>query len=218
MKQYFDLNWRKHRQQKRVSLTVALAASMIALATGFFCKKPLDYVNAPILYERYSIEDLQQLRSETRDRLIIEVDRYISFVNPKSEISSPLIVDNSLEHNMDISLLLSQAHLESQCGRLTGGTSSVCGVAKRYSTQDEAIVDYIRLMKSRYVPDGRTTEMLISDGFTAYKSKKYKYAEDPDYPYKIDSIRKKILATTKIYELQEACYSYDIAIAERAGD
>jgi len=218
MKRYFDLNWRKHKQQKRASLTISLIAFIIALAAGFFYKKHLDYVDAPILYERYSIEELQQLRGETRDSLLIEVDGYISSVNPKPLMSASLIVDNSLEHNMDISLLLSQAHLESQCGRLTGGTSSVCGVAKKYSTQDEAIVDYIRLMKSRYVPEGRTTEMLINDGFTAYRSKKYKYAEDPDYSYKVDSIRKRLLATTKIYELQEACHSYDIAIAERVND
>lgn len=219
MREFFDKNWRKHNcRRKKIILIMIVVVGGLSFIGYSDLKKSADAKHTRTIYDSWSVEELEQMKLHVRDSLLFAVDTYIKNVNSTPSLSTSLIVDESLKSDMDLTLLLAQAHLESQCGRLTGGTSSVYGIAKRYSSQDESTVDYIKLMKKRYLTGDRAVEHLIASGFTASKTSKYKYAEDPEYSMKVDSIRKKIITTTGIYKLQERWAACDEAIKAKKLD
>lgn len=127
-----------------------------------------------------------------------EVSNYIVNVHSNSTMNPRHIVEECLRTNFDIPLLLSQARLESQFGKRTGGTKSCFGVvSRRYKTCDESVTDYISIMQRYYVIT-RTPEQLIASGFSMEKSKKYKYASDPNYSKTISKLRTNIIKSTDI--------------------
>lgn len=140
--------------------------------------------------------------SSAYDSLVFQIDGYIKKISPKSKMSAKNIADLSIEHSYDIPLLLAQAHLESRFGTHTGGTNSVFGVIRRkFSHPDESVEDYIKLMKSRYLVT-RTPEEALAKGMTL-ENGGGRYAEDPQYCYKIRKIRNAILRDWKIHELHK---------------
>ena len=153
---------------------------------------------------------LEQAKYSIRNLLIDEVHSYIKRYAPKSRMSSENIVDLSLEYDYDIPLLMSQAHLESHFGTYTGGTNSVFGVIrKKFNHPDDAVENYIILMKSRYIVE-RTPEEALSDGLTLEKGGG-RYAEDPNYSVKISKIRNNIIDN---YKIQQYKNRYDSIIEE----
>ena len=122
-----------------------------------------------IRYEQSQYKKLQENKLNTleaqedsvRTILVATVDSYIKEIAPKSKLKGSVIVDLSLKHNFDITLLLAQAHLEGQfatVGRLAR-TNSAFGVgaydnghnAYTYKDPNESIEPYILLVKSRYL-------------------------------------------------------------------
>ena len=136
-----------------------------------------------------------------RELLIDEVWTYMIGYYPKTKMSPEHIVDICLENEYDIPLLLSQARLESVFGKRTGGTKSCFGVvSRRYTTCDESVTDYVRIMQKHYIRT-RTPEQLIASGFYMEGSRKYKYASDPNYSKTIGHFRTTIIKRTGIAPL-----------------
>lgn len=133
-----------------------------------------------------------------KDILTDEVWGYISRFHPKSKMNPRHIVEECLRTDFDIPLLLSQARLESQFGKRTGGSNSCFGViSRKYETYDESVTDYIRIMQKHYMIT-RTPEQLIESRFCMEKNPKYKYASDPNYSKTIGSLRTNIIKSTNI--------------------
>ena len=108
------------------------------------------------------------------------------------------IVDNCLESSYDISLLLSQAHLETHFGTSSRNVFGIVG--QRHSHPDEYVPHYITLMTSKYIIE-RTPEQLIRSNFSMENNRRVKYAENPNYGREIRNIRKNIIENTDIHNI-----------------
>lgn len=131
--------------------------------------------------------------------LISEVQNYIDKNAKKHKMHATYIVNKCIKKQFDISLLLSQAHLESNFGDNMEGNSCFGMKGYRFPTIMHAIDAYIELMQTKYMLT-RTPEQLISSNFTVENSTKYKYA-GYGYGDKIKKIRKNIINNTKIHKL-----------------
>lgn len=150
-----------------------------------------DHLDSELTLYNDSIETMKGILTD-------EVWGYISKFHPKSKMNPRHIIEECLRADFDIPLLLSQARLESQFGKRTGGSKSCFGViSRRYKTYDESVTDYISIMQKHYIIT-RTPEQLIDSRFCMEKNRKYKYASDPNYSKTIGSLRTNIIKSTNI--------------------
>lgn len=133
-----------------------------------------------------------------KESLVSEVSDYIRSVAPRSKMSALNIVDICIEHNYDITLLLCQGHLETHFG--TAGRNVFGIVGQRYSHPDDYVQSYVNLMKSKYIIN-RTTEQLLAANVNMEKNRAAKYAGNPEYGKLLTGIRKDILNNTNIMPL-----------------
>ena len=113
-----------------------------------------------------------------------------------------LVID-AARYNFDLPLALAQAHQESCFGTTPRAqrTKSVFSVGlwdnghnkTTYNTQDDSIKDYMQLMTSDYLQNGKkdVTDLLKPGGFVNHNNDRY--ASDPHYENKIRYIRNKII-------------------------
>ena len=120
------------------------------------------------------------------EKLIREVGNYITRMAPTSDLTPKYLVDKCLEYDIDINFVLAQALLESHFGTRgkAAETNSVWNVGTyddgqilyTYSTADESIEPYLKLINERYLlritSTGDTIHLdeakLVEDG--AYKN------------------------------------------------
>jgi len=116
-------------------------------------------------------------------------------------LSPEKIVQACDSTGFDLPLLLAQAHLES-CFGITNRarkTNSVWSVGSydngqnvcTYATQDDSIMPYIKLMQKNYLNGKDINDILKPGCFVNNQGKRY--ASDPKYEAKVNSIRNKIL-------------------------
>lgn len=159
-------------------------------------------------HEIMNVELLKAQRKEVFDSLVWIVNDEIKHSFPKSKINRWLLVKHSLVENVDLTLVLSQARLESQYGTLVKKgevadySNSVFGVIKDYQTIDDSIYPYVRLISTRYLNNNRTVDDLLESGFKQTNTSR-KYAADPLYCQKLKRIRTHLQKTYNIEELQE---------------
>ena len=156
----------------------------------------------------YSVQEVEEtidsLKSKMdsvliiKESLVSEVSDYIRSVAPRSKMSALNIVDICIEHNYDITLLLCQGHLETHFG--TAGRNVFGIVGQRYSHPDDYVQSYVNLMKSKYIIN-RTTEQLLAANVNMEKNRAAKYAGNPEYGKLLTDIRKDILNNTNIMPL-----------------
>lgn len=126
------------------------------------------------------------------------------------------LVDNALEHNIDLCFMMSQTKIETGFGTAGAGRESsrrsLFGVIKkRYSTYDEAIEDYCQLLKKSYLVKGRTEQDLMRRYVTGSG---YRYAGNPNYEQELSRTYKEIVNSTDLKILQaEYNKQYDIYLA-----
>jgi len=158
--------------------------------------------------EIINVELLKSQRKEVFDSLIWIVNDEIKHSFPNSKINRWLLVKHSLNENVDLTLVLSQARLESQYGTLVKKgevadySNSVFGVIKDYKTIDDSIYPYVHLIATRYLDNDRSVDDLLESGFRQTNTSR-KYAADPLYCQKIKRIRTHLQKTYNIEELQE---------------
>ena len=150
-------------------------------------------LNTKLLIKSNIIDSLYYIKK----LLYNEVNIYIKKYAPKSKMSSKKIVDACLENNYDIPLLLSQAHVESTFGTTTKKVFGIQG--KHYSHPNNAIIDYIKLMQSKYIRT-RSINKALNSGLNV-EGTKYKYDATDEYASKIKLVRSKIKNNTDIDNL-----------------
>ena len=140
-----------------------------------------------------------------KNELIGEVENYIFKRFPKVNRNLPtLIVENGLEHNIDIAFMMAQAKIETCFGTAGAGRESsrrsLFGVALRtYSSYDKAIKDYISILKKSYLRNGRTEQHLMQK-YTTISG--YRYAGSTRYEPELRLAYMDINKKTNIRELQ----------------
>lgn len=119
------------------------------------------------------------------------------------------LVDNALEHNIDLCFMMSQTKIETCFGTAGVGRSSsrrsLFGVVKKkYPNYDDAIDDYCKLLKKSYLVKGRTEKDLMRRYVTGSG---YRYASNPNYERELSGTYKEITRSTNLTNLQ-AKYNY----------
>jgi len=116
---------------------------------------------------------IESFENRFQIKLTEEVQAYITKMAPESKLTSEYLVSKCLEYDTDIVFVLSQALLESHFG--TKGkaavTNSVWNVGTydngkilyTYSTPDESLEPYLKLLKDKYLIN------ITSKGDTIYK-------------------------------------------------
>lgn len=160
---------------------------------------------------RYKIISYKDSVNKMKHSLISEVHSYISKNAKKNKMSATYIVNKCIDKRFDISLLLSQAHLESQFGDNMKGNSCFGMKGRGFINTNHAVDEYIKLMQTKYIIS-RTPEQLIAANFNVEGSSKYRYA-GPGYGNKIKSIRKNIIKTTRIHQLFYSIQNMNTQIA-----
>ena len=147
----------------------------------------------------------QLIKDSIKNELIDEAENYIFKNYPKAHKNVPmLIVENGLEHDIDILFMMAQTQQETGYGTLGAGRESsrrsLFGVAvRKYDNYENAVVDYIRLLKKSYLTNGRTEQHLMKRYVT---SRGGRYAGDPNYEATLRKTYRDISKQTKIKELQ----------------
>ena len=149
----------------------------------------------------YKINQKDSIKNE----LIDEVERYIFENYPETDKNIPtLIVNHGLEHNVDILFMMAQTQQETCYGTLGAGRKSsrrsLFGVAvRRYNNYENAVADYVKILKKSYLTNGRTEQHLLQRYVT---SKGSRYAADRRYEITLKKTYNNISKQTKIKELQ----------------
>lgn len=144
-------------------------------------------------------------KDSIKNELIDEVERYIFNNYPKTHKDVPsLIVENGLEHNVDILFMMAQTQQETGYGTMGAGRESsrrsLFGVAvRRYNDYEKAVEDYIRILKKSYLTKGRTEQHLMQRYVTTSGAR---YASDRKYEITLRKTYNNISKQTKIKELQ----------------
>ena len=159
-----------------------------------------------INYDSISLCQLISPKDSIKNELIDEVESYIFGNFPKTHKVIPTsIVENGLEHEIDICFMMAQTQLETQFGTLGAGRESsrrsLFGIAvRRYSDYDSAIEDYIAILKKSYLTNGRTEQHLMRNYTTTRGGR---YASNPTYEIELRRTYNDIERKTKIKDLQD---------------
>ena len=109
-----------------------------------------------------------------------------------------------MDWNIDILFIMAQTQQETGFGTLGAGREksrrSLFGVAvRRYTNYENAVVDYIQILKKSYLTKGRTEQHLMKKYVTTNGGR---YASDPNYEATLRKTYNDISRKTNIKELQ----------------
>ena len=149
--------------------------------------------------------EMRQARLDSlREQMLDEVTSYIKKVAPTSYEALPAcMVEQCLENELDLCFMLSQTQLETCFGTQGMGRAtsrySMFGVSRRYTSYENCIADYVALLKSNYLVNGRTEQDLmknyVNDGG-------FRYASSPTYEEELSATYKRVVKSTNIRDLQ----------------
>jgi len=183
----------------------AWLGTFLALAMPLKTMTNVKNEETKVLIDTVNIKLLISPKDSIKNQLIEQVENYIYKSFPKTHKTIPTsIVEIGLEKNVDILFMMAQTQIETSFGTTGAGRESsrrsLFGVAKRrYSTYDEAINDYVALLKKSYLTRGRTEQDLMRRYITMSG---YKYAGNPNYEAELRNAYSNIKRKTKIKELQ----------------
>lgn len=141
-----------------------------------------------------------------KNKLIEETENYIFRRFPRANKKVPTsIVENGLEHDIDIMFMMAQTKVETCFGTAGAGREtsrrSLFGVAnRRYTSYEKAIEDYIAILKKSYLTKGRTEQHLMNKYTTTRGGR---YATDPRYEISLRAAYSEINSKTSIKRLQK---------------
>lgn len=152
-----------------------------------------------------------------KQEMIEEVDKYITKTAPKSKLKAEVLVDECLNHNVDLVFVIAQAQAESHFGTkgLASKTNSVWNVGaydkfdyvrinKKYKYKDpnKSIKPYLNLLTNRYLVN--KTEKDLMKNFVDKHNKRY--ASNKSYEKDLNRLYRQICNNTRINNLQDEYY------------
>ena len=181
-----------------VSTLLALPVQHIVVNNGINEEKK-------VLLDSVDVAEIISPRDSIKKKLIEEVEGYIYKGFPKTNKTIPQsIVEKGLENNVDIIFMMAQTQIETSFGLAGAGREtsrrSLFGVAlRKYGSYDEAIGDYVDILKKKYLVNGKTEKHLMNNYVTKGGSR---YAGNPKYEVELRSAYNRIRSKTKIKTLQ----------------
>lgn len=149
--------------------------------------------------------EMRQARLDSlREQMLDEVTSYIKKVAPTSYEALPAcMVEQCLENELDLCFMLSQTQLETCFGTQGMGRAtsrySMFGVSRRYTSYENCIADYVALLKSNYLVNGRTEQDLMKNYVNGGG---FRYASSPTYEEELSATYKRVVKSTNIRDLQ----------------
>lgn len=159
-----------------------------------------------VLIDSIAKPKLISQKDSIKKELIEQVENYIYRSFPKTHKTIPTkLVEIGLEKEVDILFMMAQTQIETSFGTAGAGRESsrrsLFGVAKRkYSSYNDAIDDYVAILKKSYLTRGRTEQDLMRR-YTTVSG--YKYAGNPNYEAELRNTYSRIKKRTDIKELQD---------------
>lgn len=149
-----------------------------------------------------SIDTISAVERNLKSSLITEVENYIENYSQKSrkDIAHHL-VEKALDNDIDICFILAQAQCETAFGAVGIGKSrnSLFGVYRTYDSYNHCIDDYISILKSSYLVNGKTEQDLLKN-YTNYRGARY--AQSTTYECHLSKTYAAIRNSTCIYGMQ----------------
>ena len=152
------------------------------------------------------IKVLKLRQDSVKEILIDEVDRYMRRITPRFNRQLPReLVNHSLKYNIDLSFMIAQTQIETTFGTAGAGREcsrrSLFGVAARsYSSYQEAINDWCKLLRKSYLVRGRTEQHLMKNYITGSG---YRYAGARNYEIELSKTYRSIINSTRINNIQK---------------
>ena len=155
------------------------------------------------------------IRNSIKVQLIDEVEKHIQ-INTRYSKSSyhkdlpSYLVEHGLNMNFNICFMMAQTQIETNygttgIGRETSKRSLFGFVSKSYQNYNDAIINYITIIKKNYLGDKKTEMHLLK----SYKTLGgYRYASDVNYEAKLTKAYNYLTQNTNIQNLQNLYYSY----------
>lgn len=200
---------------------ILMFASITTLSSSSIAAKD------PIINDIDTIHYIEELAYteyiQAKEELIVEVDKYIKDVAPKSQLSGQAVVDACIEYGRDVVFVLAQGHQESHFG--TAGvakkTNSVFNVGAydgRSSSEmikkgygfphpDESVIPYLELISTKYIVNGKTEQDMLRNYVTPRGSR---YATSKTYETDLREKYNKITSNTSI----QSKYKYVLRLRE----
>lgn len=210
------------KSQRNLSIIVICAIALLCFGMVSF---GVEYGLHKLHRDRYHHYTTYEIYKETNHlvydsiklSLVKEVDRYIAKVsNNNSALNGLVVVDQCIEHDIDICFVLAQGEQESHFGTqgLARKTNSVFNVYAfdghayneinkngKYAHPNDCISPYLVLLKRNYMVDGKTEYDLLKK-FVNKDGARYASAENYEQSL-MDKITK-IKTTTEIDNLYQA--------------
>lgn len=184
-------------------ITIYSTTNAEPLQIEYRMKDTVEYIDSDIKTDSIFIFPHLEIKSQ----LIAEVDKYITSKTrgKHNKKLAEYLVNNSIEHNIDLCFMMSQTQNETNFGTAGIGKASskksLFGVMrKHYKNYDEAVKDYCKLLKKSYLTKGRTEQDLMK---RFVNSSGRRYAGNPNYETHLRSVYKNINVKTEINKLQK---------------
>lgn len=151
-----------------------------------------------------TIDSISFKKDSLKNLMIDEAQNFINSKAPKAHKDIPqLLVDNALEHNIDIAFIMAQAHYETNFGTAGAGKPnsrySLFGVNGKFKNYEDAIDKYISLLQDKYLTNGRTEQHLMKN---YVNNTGHRYATSTSYESKLKKYYKGIITTSNIRDIQ----------------
>lgn len=152
-----------------------------------------------------------------REQMIDEVNNYL-IKSTRGKQNDPFIsqclVDNALKYNIDLCFIMSQTSIETCFGTTGAGRAnsrkSLFGVSiKRYSSYNDAIEDYCKLLRNKYLVKGKSEKDLLKRYVNLHG---HRYATNPNYEKILSKEYHKISSKTNLQYLQNSYYEEFVAM------
>lgn len=178
-----------------VGILAFVMSSLIIAACCVYLGNSLGFRNSKLKRDYQMEKELKYW--EVKSRLVTEVKSYIDSNSRYSAITPLAIVNACEEFDIDIRFVLAQAKIESHFGTygIAARTNSVWNVGAfdgvsepnilkkyRYKHPDESIRPYLKLLRDKYLVDGRTEQDLLKS-YTDLGG--MRYASDKSYEEKL---------------------------------
>lgn len=183
---------------------VFIATALLAISSNSRCQAKEDTA-----YNQKSITntiDSTNLKKDSlRNLMIDEVQTYINKNAPKAHKDLPtLLVDNGLQHNIDIAFMMAQAQYETSFGTAGAGRPSsrysLFGVNGKFKNYEDAICKYITLLKNNYLTKGKTEQHLMKN-YTNNNGNRY--CPNSNYEAKLRKYYNSVIRVSNIRDFQK---------------
>lgn len=189
------------------NLRKMLLCAIVLLTTGLLVLSHTNRSKQETAYNCVLVDSIDSItlkKDSLKNLMIDEVQNFIDNNAPKAHKDiAPLLVDNALEHNIDIAFIMAQAQFETNFGTAGAGRPSsrysLFGVTGKFKDYEDAINKYITLLQNYYLIKGKTEQHLMTN---YVNSSGNRYAANQNYESRLRDYYNGIIKKSNIRDIQ----------------